>query len=111
MKTATSVLLILLAFAFGAFGCASIPLSSSEIQEQQESIEKHSDLMDFYNEGLGDVGRTAIAVKVIPSGSSDVLQRQLVKSRESFSVWERFKRKVLRRKITRDELKICNEIF
>jgi len=100
--------LVLLAFTFS---CATIPLYPSEIEENSKSIEKHPGLIDFYNEGLKQVGRTAIAVKVIKSQSSDVLKRQFVKSRKDFSNWTRFKRGLFGQKITREEMNIYTEIF
>lgn len=104
-----SIFTILLTFAWT--GCASIPLYQSEVEEHQKAMEGRSDLMDFFNEGLKDADRTAISVKLVRSPSSDVLKRELVKSRKSFSRWTRFKRWVFGPEITREEMDVCTEIF
>lgn len=104
-----SIFAILLTFAWT--GCASIPLYQSEVEENQKAMATRPALMDFFNEGLEDAGRTAISVKLVRSPSSDVLKRELVKSRKHFSVWTRFKRALFGPKIEREEMDIYNEIF
>jgi len=100
---------------FFAASCATIPLSPTEEEEQEEAMDESPVAMCFYERLLqsnNDTPRTPISVESVPSFTSDLLMEERVKSRKDFSGWERFKIKwISGRKIPRSELDIRTDFY
>jgi len=101
--------LISLVLAWG--GCAIIPLTQSETEEYEKSMENNPDSMDLYTRLQESAGRIPISIKVVRGQSSDVLKNEMVKSRRTFSGWTRFKKVLLSQEIRREELDIRTNFY
>jgi len=93
-------------------GCASMPITSQEKIEYRESIGKLPDAMKFYRELLNTSNRAPMSIKLIDNFCNDTgLRKNLVKSRKKVTNWERFKRNMKKKPITREELEIRLDLY